>query len=140
MKIKLTKELSRIPTKTNSRDAGFDLYSPVNVIVPSKGKVFVNFGVCIKLPVGKAGFIFARSGLGSKKGIVPENCVGVIDEKYYQELGMMVQNKGDKPYEIKIGDRIAQLVIMPVEHPELEVVEDFDTTGSRDGGFGNSGR
>lgn len=140
MKVKLTRKFAKPPKYANDTDAGADLFSPVDVVVPARGKIFINLGICIKLPKGKAGFIYARSGLGSKHGIVPRNCVGVIDETYYQELGVMVENKSDESYEIKIGDRIAQLVVKSVEHPEIEVVSSFNTSGARDGGFGSSGK
>lgn len=140
MRVKLTLPTAQAPKRANPTDAGADLFSPVNVQIPPHGTHFIDFGVQIELPQTTVGYIFARSGLGSKYGIVPRNCVGVIDEKYRGNLGMMVKNDSNEPYAILEGDRIAQLVIQPVFTPEIVVVDSLDMTDDRQGGFGSSGK
>ena len=90
--------------------------------------------------MGYCGMIFARSGLGSKDGIRPRNCVGIIDSKYRGEVGMMVENHSTARFEVSKGDRIAQMVIVPINLCDVEVVEELDMTDDRNGGFGSSGK
>ncbi len=97
-------------------------------------------GVAIQLPDGYGGFVFARSGLASRHGIAMSNGVGVIDSDYTGELICLLCNNSDEPYTIRCGDRIAQLVVLPVAHASLQVVEEFDQTARADGGFGSTGR
>lgn len=139
MNVKLTLPNSKVPERSNPTDAGADLFSPVCVTVEPMGNVFIDFGVQIELPKSTTGLIFARSGLGSKCGIRPRNCVGVIDEKYRNNLGMMVENHSTEPYTINVGDRIAQLVIVPILTPTINVVNKLDMTDDRNGGFGSTG-
>lgn len=129
-----------IPTRKVDTDAGLDLYAPESILVRSGTTQLIHTGIKIKLPKGTAGFIFARSGLGTKFGVRPRNCVGVIDETYYGEIIVALENSSIVPYQITKGDRIAQLVIKKVEHPEIEVVDSFDESNDRDGGFGSSGK
>ena len=140
MKVKLTNENAIAPKRANPKDAGADLFSPIRVVIPPHNTFFVDFGVQIELPKDTVGLIFARSGLGSNNGIVPRNCVGVIDEKYRGNLGMMVKNDSDVSFTIGKGDRIAQLVITPVRYEKIEVVDELDMTGDRMGGYGSSGK
>lgn len=140
MKVKLTLPDAKAPERANPADAGADLFSPITVSIAPKVNQFIDFGVAIELPEGSVGLIFARSGLGSKYGIVPRNAVGVIDEKYRGNLGMMVKNDSNDLYTIKAGDRIAQLVVVPVLTPEIEVVDELNMEGDREGGFGSTGK
>lgn len=93
----------------------------------------------MEIPDGYAGFIFARSGLGGK-GVRPRNCVGVIDSKYRGNLGIMIENNDNNTYRVSTGDRIAQLVIMPVQCLEIVQVDSLDMADDRGGGFGHSGK
>jgi dUTP pyrophosphatase len=140
MRVKLTLPNAKAPIRVNTTDAGADLFSPIDVVIPPRGCHFINFGVIIELPKNTVGLIFARSGLGSIDGIVPRNAVGVIDEKYRGELGMMVKNDSNVMYKINAGDRVAQLVITPVLTPDIEVSEELDLTDDRNGGFGSTGK
>ena len=139
MKVKLTHPFAKAPFRANPTDAGADLFSPMNCIVPRNDYLFMDFGVQIELPKNTVGLIFARSGIGTKQGIVPRNCVGVIDEKYRGNLGMMIKNDGDKDFQIYTHDRIAQLVVVPVEYVGFEVVDELDMNDDRKGGFGHTG-
>lgn len=96
-------------------------------------------GVSIALEPGYAAFIYARSGLGIKHGIIPANCVGVIDSDYRGEIMVGIKNTSDMPYTIQPGERIAQLVIAQCELPELIVCDSLDETIRGNGGFGSTG-
>ncbi len=98
-------------------------------------------GIAIALPSAEyVALVFARSGLGIKKGVCLSNGVGVIDSDYRGEIGVGLVNLGDAPYTVQPGDRIAQLMVVPVVQPTLTVVETLDETGRGAGGFGSTGR
>jgi dUTP pyrophosphatase len=88
---------------------------------------------------GLAAMILPRSGLGHKHGIVLGNLVGLIDSDYQGELMVSCWNRGDKPFTMEIGERIAQLIIVPVVQAEYEFVEEFKATDRGEGGFGSTG-
>lgn len=140
MRVRLTNPDARVPERKNPTDAGADLFSPVDITVPAHGEVFINLGFQIELLPYTAGFIFARSGLGSKHGIRPRNCVGVVDSDYRGDVGIMVENHGSSDYHIKKGDRIAQLVMMPVITGDFWAVDELSDTGRGAGGFGSTGK
>ena len=140
MKVKLTLPDAKPPYRVNPDDAGADLISPKTVHIYPHTSEFIDLGVQIELPENTVGYIFARSGLGTKFGIRPRNCVGVIDQKYRGNLRIMVENASEEMYVIFKGDRIAQLVIQPVYTPEFEVVDKLDETDRGEGGFGSSGK
>ena len=139
MKVKIINEDAKLPLRANPTDAGADLFSPVDLLIEGWNNGFIDFGIQIELPENTVGLIFARSKLGGM-GVRPRNCVGVIDEKYRGNLGMMVENDNGTSYQISKGDRIAQLVIVPVLTPEFEVTEEFEDGIGRDGGFGSTGK
>ena len=139
MKIKLTNPNAKVPTRANPTDAGADLFSPITEWIESGRCRFIDFGIQLEIPTGSTGLIFARSGLGGQ-GVRPRNCVGVIDSKYRGNIGMMVENSNSEDWLINKGDRIAQLVIVPIYMASFEVVDELDMTGDRNGGFGSSGR
>lgn len=97
-------------------------------------------GIAIALPSAQyVALVFARSGLGIKHGIIPSNCVGVIDSDYRGEVMVGLHNTGDAAYTIKPGDRIAQLAVMPVVHAQVTLVQELDDTSRGAGGFGSTG-
>lgn len=140
MNIKLTLENAKLPKRTNPTDAGADLFSPIRVQIPPHESVFIDLGVQMELQEGTVGLVFARSGLGSKHGIRPRNCVGVIDAKYRDNIGIMVENASENFYGIEVGDRIAQIVIVPILTPNFQNVDELDIEDARNGGFGKSGK
>lgn len=140
MKVKLTLPTAQAPMRANPTDAGADLFSPEYAVLAPHSHHFINLGVCLELEEDTVAMIYARSSLGSKQGLNPRNCVGVIDAKYRNELGIMMENKSNDTQIIQVGDRIAQLVISPVLTPEFEVVEEIDMDGDRGGGFGHTGK
>lgn len=139
MNVKLTNSNAKLPQRSNPTDAGADLFATETVSIKPHSHYFMDLGIQLEIPTGFAGMIYARSGLGSKYGIRPRNCVGVIDSKYRDNVGMMIENHSDIEYTIHTGDRIAQLVITPIGLCEFEEVNELDMTENRLGGFGSTG-
>lgn len=138
MKVK-TEKWGYVPIRSNPNDAGADLISPITVNLSPQSSVFIDLGVAIQLPKDTVGLVFARSGLGGK-GVRPRNCVGVIDEKYYDNIGVMLENASNQQIRICEGDRVAQLVVIPVIYENIELVDEFEKDGDRGGGFGSTGK
>lgn len=123
--------------------AAMDLHACTDeaVTIPAGGRAVIPTGIAIALPdPGYVALIFARSGLGIKHGIAPANCVGVIDSDYRGELHVGLRNHSREAYAIQPGERVAQLVILPVCLPELAEVEELSETARGQGGFGSTGR
>lgn len=127
--------------KYESKDAsGVDLRSIENGIVPAKGTGFFNTGLKVSIPVGFEGQVRGRSGLARKKGIGITHGVGTIDADYRGEIGIMLCNWSDEDFVVTVGDRIAQLVIMPVVRAEFVLEEELlDITSRNADGFGSTG-
>lgn len=127
-----------MPTRAHSCDAGLDLYSPVNRVIGALGEwEVIDTGVHVQIPEGYVGMIKSKSGLNTKHGIQTE---GVIDSGYTGSIRVAVYNFGEENYHVMRGDKISQLVIMPIETPELQLVESFKETERGSNGFGSSGR
>ena len=142
VKIKKLKENAVIPKKAFPYDAGWDLASCLDcdsIIIPVGKTVKIGTGLAIAVPNGYFGGIFARSGLSTKQGLRPANCVGVLDSSYRNEVIVPLYNDSDKVRIVKNGDRIAQLIILPVYDTNMEVVDELDETDRGMGGFGSSG-
>ena len=111
------------------------------VTVPAGGRVGIPTGIAMGLPGPETvGLVFARSGLAVKHGLTLSNGVGVIDSDYTGEIKVGLVNLSDKAYTIEPGERIAQLVIMPVLLPQIELAEALEETARGTGGFGSTGR
>ena len=136
MKVKLDKG-AYMPERAHETDAGADLRTPHDVIVPAKGSVKIDTGVHIELPPNTVGMLKSKSGLNVKHGITSE---GVIDVGYTGSIAVKLYNHSDKPYELKAGDKISQLVVMPILTPSFELVDELEATERGDGGFGSTGR
>jgi len=132
-----------LPAHATEGSAGFDLRACVeSTLVLAAGAVELiptGFALYIANP-GLAGMLLPRSGLGHKHGVVLGNLVGLIDSDYQGQLYVSCWNRSDKTFTIEPGDRIAQLVIVPVVQTAFEVVEEFVSTDRGGGGFGSSGR
>lgn len=131
-----------LPFYATSGSAGMDLTACLkeDVTLEPLERKLIPTGIAIGLPSPDyAAFVFARSGLASKKGITLPNCVGVIDSDYTGELMVSLINLSRESYTIKNGERIAQLVIMEVAKANFNVVERLDDTERGDGGFGSTG-
>ena len=126
-----------LPKRANATDAGADLRSTEKLeIYPGETKL-VDTGVAVKIPQGFGGFVFNRSGQG-KNGIIVLNGVGVIDSDYRGNIKIALKNISENRYQIEVGDRIAQLVIMPVIL--CDFVDSWNDTERGTGGFGSTGK
>ena len=125
------------PTKSNTTDAGYDLYSVNDVAIPKGYNALINTGIAIEIPKGYVGLIWDRSSLGGK-GI--HRHAGVIDCGYTGEVKVCLHNTSAVTYDIKKGDRIAQLIIQEAPHYELNEVQELGETDRSVGGFGSTGR
>lgn len=143
LKIKKTSEKAVIPQRATDGSAGLDLCACIEekLTIAPGDLVKIPTGIAIELESEKlAAFIYGRSGLGIKHGICLSNSVGVVDSDYRGEICVGLCNVGSKPYTIEPGERIAQLVVMPVEIPEIEITQTLGSTGRGSGGFGSTGR
>lgn len=136
MKIVLEKGAYK-PYKAHPEDAGFDLMAREGQIVPAQGSAVFDIGVHIEIPQGFVGFLKSKSGLNVKYGITSE---GVIDAGYTGSICVKLYNNTRIPYMVEKGDKISQLVILPICSGELEVVDSLDETARGNNGFGSSGR
>lgn len=141
MKIMLS-EGGKMPTRAHPYDAGLDLYAPetdgVFCVSPCGGSVTIDTGIHVQIPEGCVGLIKAKSGLNVKHGLT---CTGVIDAHYTGSIAVKLYNHHPcLRYDVKPGDKIAQLVIVPCLLPELEQVDSLAKTDRGDSGFGSTGR
>ncbi len=142
LKIKKVRENAKIPTRATTGSAGMDLYACIDEPITLKkcDKAIIPTGIAIGLDDPHfAAFIYARSGLAIKHGIGLLNSVGVIDSDYRGEICVGVIKQTDPEYTIEPFERIAQMVIEPVELPEIVEVETLDNTDRGAGGFGSTG-
>ena len=135
MRVKLSGGI--MPTRAHAADAGLDLYSPVWVAIPPRSAVTVDTLVHVELPMNTVGMVKSKSGLNVKHGIQSE---GVIDVGYTGSIKVKLYNHSEKWYQVQKGDKISQLVILPILTPELELVDELDETERGNGGFGSTGR
>ena len=134
---------AKVPTQGSDKAAGFDLYAVLSqerVCIPPHETVKIGTGLAIQPPDGYFGAIFARSGLATKSGLRPANCVGIADEDYTGEYMVALHNDTDETKFVEHGDRIAQLVFIPYLPVQFVEVEALDETERGDGGFGSSGK
>lgn len=126
-----------MPTKAHKADAGFDLFAPEDYRLHAHGSVIIDTGVHIEIPAGYVGFIKSKSGLNVKRSIRAE---GVIDSGYTGSIVAKLYNDSNDVHVFCRGDKITQLVILPIPDVELEQVNDLDETERGNNGFGSSGR
>jgi len=142
IKIKKLYEDSVLPTRGSERSAGYDLYAHPDggsVTIWPGETVKIGTGIAAATPPGWFGGVFARSGLASKQGLRPANCVGVVDEDYSGEIIVALHNDSHEARTVSFGDRIAQLVVIPYYIPGYTVVDELEETERGDGGFGSTG-
>ncbi|MCR4601209.1 MAG: dUTP diphosphatase [Clostridia bacterium] len=143
MKIKFKKltETAKTPTRGSEYAAGYDLYADTDkeITIQPHATAMVGTGLSVAIPEGYFGAIFARSGLASKRGLRPANCVGVCDSDYRGEYIVALHNDTDQIRSIEPGERIAQLVVMPFLSVEFEETDELDDTERGAGGFGSTG-
>lgn len=136
MKIKLDNG-AFMPTRAHETDAGLDLYATDTQIVPARESAKFDTGVHIALPCGTVGMLKSKSGLNVKHGITSE---GVIDVGYTGSIVVKLYNNSGRDYKVNAGDKISQLVILPILTPALEIVERLEETERGAGGFGSTGK
>lgn len=126
-----------MPERAHSLDAGLDLRSPVDILVPcSGGSAIIDTGVHVEIPAGMVGMLKSKSGLNVKRGILSE---GVIDAGYSGSIVAKLYNHSDTAYMVHQGDKITQLVIQPVALLSVELVDSLEDTERGDNGFGSTG-
>lgn len=144
MKINIKKltETAILPERGSAYAAGYDLFADLQEAVeiqPHETKM-IGTGLAMEIPEGYFGGVFARSGLSAKEGLRPANCVGVVDTDYRGEVKVALHNDGDVVREIKKGQKIAQLVVVPFLSVEFDEVEELSETVRGVGGFGSTGK
>lgn len=128
---------AKMPTRAHSSDAGFDLYARETAIVEAKDSCKFDTGVHIEIPEGYVGFLKSKSGLNVKHGITSE---GVIDAGYTGSIVVKLYNNSGYDYKVNAGDKISQLVLLPIVTPELEIADSLTDSDRGNNGFGSSGR
>lgn len=126
-----------MPVRAHEPDAGADLFSPVAVTVYPGESVVIDTGVHMAIPYGYCGLLVSKSGLNVKHGILS---TGLIDSSYTGSIRVKLYNHGHEAYTVKEGDKISQIVILPVLLCGFSQVESLDETERGDGGFGSTGR
>ncbi|KAF2662998.1 dUTP diphosphatase, partial [Lophiostoma macrostomum CBS 122681] len=137
LQVQLLSSSAKAPTKGSAYAAGHDLYSARDVTIPARGRARVDTDISIAVPVGTYGRVAPRSGLAAKHGI--DTMAGVIDADYRGQVGVILANLSDQDFEVKVGDRIAQLIVEKIVMPEVLVVEKLEESVRGAGGFGSTG-
>lgn len=137
LRVKKLSEDATLPVRGSAGAAGYDLSSAKACVIPARGRLCVPTDLSIKLPPGTYGRVAPRSGLALKHAI--DTGAGVIDEDYRGPVGVILFNHCDNDFEIKKGDRIAQLILERISTPEVLEVEELDDTQRGAGGFGSTG-
>lgn len=142
IRVKKLNDRAILPTYGSPEAAGADLYACLDqdVTIGPGETVFVPTGLAMEVPKGCAGLIYARSSLGSKRGLAPANKVGVIDSDYRGQIMVALHNHGKTEQTIAYGERIAQLLITPVYTPGFVEAAELDDTQRGSGGFGSTGK
>lgn len=142
VKILKLKEDAKIPTRGSSQAAGYDLYALLDTesisIIPHE-TVKIGTGIALELPELTFLGIFARSGIATKEGLRPANCVGVVDSDYRGEIIVSIHNDSNEIRKITNYERIAQAVVLPYISVDFEIADSLNTTKRGDNGFGSTG-
>ena len=138
---KIGKEIP-IPYYATAGSAALDLHACIDapVTIPSGGQVLLPTGLAVAILENHVGIVAVRSSMGIRNGITLSNGIGVIDSDYRGPLHVGLRNLSDTPYTVNPGDRIAQLMIVPVARQEIEVVDELPETERGEGGLGSTGR
>ena len=139
LSFKRTRPAAQLPRYAHASDAGMDVQSAESLVIPAKARALVPTGLVANIPLGYEIQVRPRSGLAFKKGVTVLKAPGTIDACYRGEIGVLLVNLGDEPFEIKAGDRIAQFVVAPVLQPEIVEASDIDETDRGVAGFGSTG-
>lgn len=131
-----------LPGYQTAGAAGMDLHAVVDgeVVIPPMGRSKIPTGIALSMPPGVEGQVRPRSGLAIRHGVTCLNAPGTVDSDYRGEVFVILANFGEKPFTVRRGDRIAQIVFSRTLRARLEAVADLDETPRGDGGFGHTGR
>ncbi|MCA1025232.1 dUTP diphosphatase [Cytobacillus kochii] len=140
LNIKLIHNDAKMPYRANEGDAGLDLFSVEDVIIPSGQSALISTGIQMELPKGTEAQVRPRSGLALKHSVTVLNSPGTIDEGYRGEVKIILINHGKEEFRVEKQMRIAQMVIAPVFQVELAQVSDLTQSERNSGGFGSSGK
>ena len=143
LQVKKLRPEAKLPTRGSEQAAGYDLYACMDCEVqeiPPHTTVRIPTGLCVAVPDGYFAAVFARSGLATKDGLRPANCVGVCDSDYRGEYLIMLHNDTDTVKTVRNGDRVAQMVVLPYLPVSFVEVEELSETRRGAGGFGSTGR
>jgi dUTP pyrophosphatase len=142
LRVKRVSPTAILPKQQTAGAAGIDLCAdlPEDVVINPHETVMISSGLAFEIPAGYFGAIYARSGLSTKRGLRPANCVGVIDSDYRGPVGLPLHNDTDEVRVVQPGDRVAQMVIQEAFGVILEEVEELSETDRGSGGFGSTGR
>ena len=142
IKIKKLNPNAHFPTKGSDKAAGYDLYACIEeaIEIQPQKMAKIGTGIAITPPEGYFGAIFARSGLSTKRGLRPANCVGACDEDYTGEYIVVLYNDSNIIQTVEPGERIAQLVFLPYISVNMIEVDELEETERGDGGFGSTGK
>jgi dUTP pyrophosphatase len=141
LRFKVLGEGARLPRRANPDDAGLDLHAAEPVTIePGGGRASVGTGLAVEIPPGHAGLVLPRSGLAARHGIALTNAPGLIDPGYRGEIRVLLLNSDPaERFEVRPGDRIAQLLLVPLIEVEPVESPELSETGRGEGGFGSSG-
>ncbi len=142
IRVKKLRPNAVIPSYGSDEAAGADLYAclEADVTIQPGETYWVCTGIALEVPRGCAGLVFARSSMGAKRGLAPANKVGVIDSDYRGEVKVVLLNHSNQPQTLQPGERVAQLVIVPVVTPGFAEAEELSDTCRGSGGFGSTGK
>ena len=140
MKIKLLTDTATMPTRGSEKAAGWDLYADFadEIYLPPNDVRMIGTGVAVEIPEGYFGALFARSGIASKRGLRPANCVGVIDSDYRGEIKVAIINDSTYVQKIEPQERIAQMILMSYNNMIFHEVDELSETDRGEGGFGST--
>ncbi|RME53984.1 dUTP diphosphatase [Candidatus Woesearchaeota archaeon] len=136
--VKKLTDSATLPTYAKEDDAGLDLYSTHEATILPGERALIKTGIALAIPQGHAGLIWPRSGLSAKHGI--DVLAGVVDAGYRGEVGVVLLNTGKNAVTLRKGERVAQLLIQPVNHAELKEVDTLPESQRAQGGFGSTGK
>ncbi len=142
IKVKKLNNLAHLPTKGSEYAAGYDLYAATNEIIDiaPHSTIKIGTGLAFELPHGTFAAIFPRSGIATKRGLRPANCIGVCDSDYRGEYIVAVHNDTDEMQSVEPGERIAQMILLPFIEMEFIETQDLSSTERAASGFGDSGK
>ena len=142
VRVKCLRAGAKLPTYGSSEAAGADLYACLEapVTIQPGETVFIPTGIALEVPKGCAGLVYARSSMGTKRGLAPANKVGVIDSDYRGEIKVVLLNHGSETQVVENGERIAQFLITPVLQPSYVAAAELSDTERDAGGFGSTGK